>query len=496
MRSASAYGGIQIMNRQLTNKLQTDDPKHLVRPRINRLLEKATQKPLVIVCAGAGYGKTRAVYDFTREDQKGTLWVQLSDHDNAPSRFWENYVHSIAQIAGFAVKDINNLGFPDTDDKFDQYISFRDRNIKALPHDKYIVVFDDFHLISNPDVMGFIERIIHGTPASRSIVLICREDPRINITALKAADQVFDIQEDDLNFTENELSQYLTMQGLSVSSSVLRDIYKDIGGWAFSVNLVARSLAKSPGYSGYARNAMKMNIFELMESEVYSPASERLKRFLVKLSLVEHLSRDLIDILAEGDEDLMSEFRQQSAYIRYDINMNAYLIHHLFLDFLRTKQDILNDKDKEGTYRIAAGWCEEHNYIIDAIGYYEKIKDYEAIIAILSDIPFFLPHDLAVHMLGIFDGIPEEMYLKIDFLAVMHLRTVLCLAREEEFNSLAGYYIDLFLALPESSVLRKHSLGLIYYFQGLMRLFMSASDGRYDFDEYFEKMHKCLSVLR
>ena len=50
-----------------------DNPDHLIRPRVNELLSKAIEKPLVIVCAGAGYGKTRAVYDFTKKKAVSTL---------------------------------------------------------------------------------------------------------------------------------------------------------------------------------------------------------------------------------------------------------------------------------------------------------------------------------------------------------------------------------------------------------------------------------------
>ena len=104
------------MNQTNINKTQTDNLEHLVRPRINTLLEKAIKKPLTLVCAGSGYGKTRAVYDFVRKSEIAALWVQLSEHDNVPSRFWESFVHGIAQINDVSgVDDFKNLGFPDTD---------------------------------------------------------------------------------------------------------------------------------------------------------------------------------------------------------------------------------------------------------------------------------------------------------------------------------------------------------------------------------------------
>jgi len=71
---------------------------HFKRHRINQLFMEAMKYPLVIVCAGAGYGKTTAVQDFVKEYQSTPLWVQLSGRDNIGGRFWENFVHSIMQI--------------------------------------------------------------------------------------------------------------------------------------------------------------------------------------------------------------------------------------------------------------------------------------------------------------------------------------------------------------------------------------------------------------
>jgi len=46
--------------------------------RLNQLFAEAVKYPLVVVCAGAGYGKTSAVHDFAQEYQEVTAWIQLS----------------------------------------------------------------------------------------------------------------------------------------------------------------------------------------------------------------------------------------------------------------------------------------------------------------------------------------------------------------------------------------------------------------------------------
>ncbi|MDR3123161.1 MAG: hypothetical protein LBU16_05225, partial [Treponema sp.] len=72
--------------------LSSGNQVYLERPRVDALVERAVQSPVVIVVAGAGYGKTHAIYSFVRKRQAKTGWMQLSERDNIASRFWENFV--------------------------------------------------------------------------------------------------------------------------------------------------------------------------------------------------------------------------------------------------------------------------------------------------------------------------------------------------------------------------------------------------------------------
>jgi LuxR family maltose regulon positive regulatory protein len=318
--------------------------------------------------------------------------------------------------------------------------------------------------------------------------LICRDLPKINIETLRIKGLVSEINEPDLNFTESELTVYFKQQGLDINSQTIREIYKDIAGWAFTVNLVARSLKKVPKYLGFVKTTLKPNVFELMESENWVSLSDNLKHFLLRLSLIEHLSAELIDILADGDADLLLEFKQQSAYIRFDSFGGAYLIHHMYLAFLKSKQYTLTDKEKQETYRAAADWCNRNNFKMDALRYYEKIRDYGSIVLIFRDFLEYTTYDTALYTAAIFERTPDEIYNSVSFFAAMRLYNLLCLGRWQEFFTLAENYEKRFLALPENDTFRNHTLGGIYYVWGCVRQLTSTFDGNCDFDLYYEKM--------
>jgi len=112
--------------------METDVVKgdfHLKRSRLNKIFSEAMKYPLIIVCAGAGYGKTMAVSDFVQEYHASTLWVQLSERDNVGARFWENFTHSIMPVNEPFALSIIKLGFPDTQEKLKQYFTILNNSI-------------------------------------------------------------------------------------------------------------------------------------------------------------------------------------------------------------------------------------------------------------------------------------------------------------------------------------------------------------------------------
>lgn len=472
---------------------QPDHNGYFVRPRINSLLTEALKKPVVVVCAGIGYGKTIAVSDLVRECGIPTVWIQLTEFDNVGPSFWTNYTRAIAQVNKPLAEECEELGFPDTEDKINQYVLQRDR---ALGSQRYIVVLDDFHLVKNATVMYFIERLIYNMLEDRTIILVCRELPHINLSGLLVRGMVANIDESKLSFTESELAQYLLHHGLSSETQHLNEIYQDTKGWAFSVNFLVRMLKNSPGYNTYVRDFMKQNIFQLMETEAWGAISEKLQRFLVRLSLLRRLSAELVSILAAGDEDLLAELSEQRVvYLRFDEYSGCYLIHYLFLEYLHSRQEILSDEEIYDTYKKAAEWYSQSGFNVDAFSYYEKIGEYETIVSIIRETPTQLLLGVAGHLKNVFDRAPEDIYSRVEFFACARVRILMLAGLWPEAVELLKYYEGKFGLLPAGDEYRERSLGSLYCIWGVLRQLMCTADDVYDFDLYFEKMSKCPMVF-
>ena len=454
---------------------------YLERPRLLNLLETAMKYQLVAVYAGAGYGKTRAVYSFLQNCDAHVTWIRITERDNMAARFWESFVHMVSLSWPESGDRIAEIGFPESEKAYARFEVLM-RESYAIPG-KHIIVFDDFHLLRNPAVLNFLGKSFSLLSPAATIILISRTMPEINITNMMY-ERIFTIREDTLCFTEDEIEKYFSFLGLPVQRQDIRDIYDDTHGWTFAINLLGRSLRKGMCYERYALEAMKANIFKLIETEVIRNISEPLWRFLLKISLVDNHAASLVRTLA-NDEELIKEMEFLNAYIRYDYFLGSYMIHNLFLDYLRQYQYRLLDDEKRETYHIAGMWSEDNNYMTDAVTYFEKAGDWDAIFRIVYSFPFQTSPDLAEYVLEIFSRMPEDVSSQNPMFPALTLKMKISLGLLGEASAMAAQYVKDYKTRPESPE-KNRALAEIYGAWALLRTIMCPYTDVYDFDVYCE----------
>ena len=465
--------------------IRPDTGIYLERPRMHQLLEQAVQNPLVMVVAGAGYGKTYGVYSFAQTQGYRTVWMQLSERDNNPERFWENFVQVVACIHKEQAAQFEAIGFPETNRQFDWFIS----HIQGARHfcKKYLFVYDDFHLLHEKAVLGFLERFFNIPLLNNTFVIISRTKPAINTVNFFARRLLAQITEEDLRFNLQEMLDYFQLQGITLPSRAAMDLYYDTEGWIFALQLARLSLKQGNSKADYGRSVMRSNMFTLIEEGIFSSISEDLQKYLISLSLIEHWPLALLTKLAP-DQNLIQEMERIGSFIRYDIYLNAYRIHHLFLQYLSRYQQRLTEEEKQAVYVTAARWCAANNLKMDAISYYQKARAYTELIQLVYTFPLALSDHIAEFLIHILDRAPAEAYTQNASAYILYTRLLFTLGRFEECAQKLRGIIQHFEALPPSQFNYRVLYGC-YNNLGFVGLISSLSTHRYDFVPYFEKGH-------
>ena len=92
---------------------------------------------------------------------------------------------------------------------------------------------DDFHVITNPDVLECFASLVEHLPPSLGLVVAARSDPPMPLARLRVRGELAEIRPDVLAFSEAEAAQLLTgTLALAVSPEHVHAMRGRTEGWA------------------------------------------------------------------------------------------------------------------------------------------------------------------------------------------------------------------------------------------------------------------------
>ncbi|MDR0346971.1 MAG: LuxR C-terminal-related transcriptional regulator [Coriobacteriales bacterium] len=452
---------------------------------MDAVFDAALLRPVTTVIAGPGYGKSVSVYTYLRETLKESetraLWVQLSANDVMTSHFWETFTQAIEPLNPRLAAAVSNLGFP-ASEEMRRYLAELFRN-ELKSRYRYILVLDDLYLLEDGPVLDFIARLLDSLSSGVCAIVLSRHDNLPNSSELLRDKRLSRIDENELSFTKSEIREYFASVGIVVDNEVVEDIYCETEGMPIAVSFAARLLERRPDDSAYVRAALRGNFKRIIENEFFSVISEERRAFLLRLSLLRHLSPELITELGGGQET-MRELADASSLIRFDHYMHVYRIHHLLLQYLTEKQNLLTEEQCREVYGKAARWCDANGYRVDALSYYRAMGDFDAIVNVAFSYPLVMPIDIASELLDALEQAPAGFFDTNPGARVLHTRLIMTLGRIEESIELVYEYIALLEQRPPSAGNNRTLMGL-HNNLGYAKMITCPETHDYSFFEHF-----------
>jgi LuxR family maltose regulon positive regulatory protein len=174
------------------------------------------------------------------------------------------------------------------------------------------------------------------------------------------------------------------------------------------------------------------------------------------------------------------------SFVRFDTYQNQYHIHHLFFDYLKTRQDEIPEDEKKEVWDKTAAWCEANNQKMDAISYYEKAGNYDRLLAVCNTLPMMLSNRVSWMLLEILNKAPPEVYETNPFISSHRLRITMSLGLMDQAEKETLEAIARFEAQPSSPTIHR-LLAVCYGNKGFIRLLVAPYTGDYDFITDFER---------
>lgn len=350
--------------------------KALRRDRVNRALEDIFKYPMTIVEAPMGYGKTTAVREFL--DLKGVpvIWTSYLSEDDKASWFWERLATEIGKFDKVAEDRLKSLGVPS--DTPQTLMAITIINEMVYQPDTTLVV-DDFHLAKGMKMTSLFRRFVMEMPEDFHIVILTRDTTNLDITELYVKGLCNVVSQNTLRFTENEIREYCTLMGYTVGEKEIGKIGGYTGGWISLIYLIILGMER--GISVDRNGAIN----ELVEKVLYNPYGEHIKRFLLRLSVMDSFTAEKASFITQIEESeiILAKLRRENAFITYDEAAGVFIIHNVLLDFLRGK---LKDEEERATLNRRLGeWHLARREYRIAYGFLFRAGEKECILALLDN---------------------------------------------------------------------------------------------------------------
>ncbi|GHV95967.1 hypothetical protein AGMMS50293_22870 [Spirochaetia bacterium] len=470
------------------------DQFFLERPRINGLLAQALEGHVLVISAGEGYGKTYEVHSFLRNRSETTIWLQLSERDNEPWRFWENYTNTMGLCKAGAGREMREIGFPETAEQFNRWFEI-DRREFSYP-DKYVIVVDDFHRIRPGAVLDFIERAMSYPIPSHTLILISRVELDINMVPFLSKGRLTRIGAEELLFNEQEIAAYFRLRNMDLSAEELSAIHQDTEGLPLALGMTTTEIKKN---GGYTRQAPGEGFFRFFMDDLFASVPKEFQCYLIKLSIFEQWPLSLLEKTAitlpehyQTLQALRTGLENLSSLIRYDYYLQGYRIHQVFLDYLREQQQELPREEIQTICGIAAKWCLENNLKMDAAINFERAGDYAALVDIMDSFPRFVSRTVASPLLDLIDRLnqnkdrneEDDSFIYLHY--IVRAKLLLCLSRYDEAVAVIRESIKRFEAMPPCPVASR-VLAEAWDYMGIVTLIRSRFVKSQDYIHCFEQ---------
>jgi len=375
----------------LLTKLHISPPgDHTVhRAELFEKLSRGLTAKLTLISAPAGFGKTTLVSDWIVQERIPAAWYSLDNSDNDASEFLSYVITAIEGIIpGFGENVIKLIQSPNKTG-LQSLIRLLINEVLAFGK-HFILTLDDFHLITNREVLDLFSYFLEHLPDNIHLVLLTRVDPLLPLARLRSQRQLVELRSADLSFSADQI-QFLFNRKLKLklNQTDLQSLVFKTEGWIAGLQLIGLSLQGRQDVSAFIEDFKGDNryIMDYLIEEVLRVQTDEIKEFLLQTSLLEQLSGPLCNaVLDRNDSQSVLETLENNNMfiVSLDSDRRWYRYHHLFADLLKQRLGLTEMATVTALHIKASNWFEKNQMYPLAIHHLLQTQNFEKAIKLLA----------------------------------------------------------------------------------------------------------------
>jgi LuxR family transcriptional regulator, maltose regulon positive regulatory protein len=382
---------------------------HVLRERLLAQLDAALERKLILLSAPAGFGKTTLVSQWlaSRKTSSGenqhfqpVAWVSLDGGDNDPVRFWryiitasQSFQTDLGKSALVLLLAERTAWHPAFErPALEAVLTMFLNELSQVPAG--VLVLEDYHLITSPQIHEALAYLIEHLPASLHIVIITRSDPPLPLARLRAHDELVELHAADLRFSLDEARAFFQqVTPFSLSSEVLMRLEARTEGWVTGLRLLALALQGRAVRQEIEDFLMTFagshrHVLDFFVTEVLCAQPETLQLFLLQTSVLDRLTGSLCDaVTGRDDSELLLETLERANLFLQPLDGAGqwHRYHTLFAEAMQYEaRRRLGEDALRSCYGKASCWYEQHDMLAEAIEAALSARDFARAVMLIE----------------------------------------------------------------------------------------------------------------
>ena len=367
----------------LATKLYVPRPplQFVRRPRLVERLQQSVERPLTLIAAPAGFGKTTLLSAWLQDAPVSPAWVSLDSGDDDPTRFWSYTLTAIDAVrSGLGVIGLPLLQSPQPP-PLEIILTAVINRLATLPGE-LVLVFDDYHVITAQPIHASVTFLLEHLPVHLHIVIATRADPPLPLARLRSKGQLVEIRSTDLRFTREESTSFLSQTiGVEFSTEDITALETRTEGWIAGLQLAALSLQGRQDIAHFlqAFTGTHRFVVDYLTQEVLARQPADVQSFLLQTAILERLCGSLCEaVTGEPQGQAMLERLEEANLflLPLDDERRWYRYHQLFAEMLRQRLQRAQPDRVARLHQRASAWYAQHELIREAVHHALAANDF------------------------------------------------------------------------------------------------------------------------
>jgi DNA-binding SARP family transcriptional activator/tetratricopeptide (TPR) repeat protein len=351
----------------------------LARPRLEGRLDETFARRLVTVTAGAGYGKTTLLAQWSRDVE--CAWHTASRADGRLGSLVAALARALGSwIESLPLGDAAALTAPDDALRASAIATRLAAQLeRSLAHD-LVLVIDDVHELAGSPSGQLVESLVRQAPPLLHVVLASREELPFRIERLRGQGQVLELVASELAFTAKETGELVELSVGAGGAPLAPRLYELTQGWPAAVRLALGALERVEN-AGRERMLERLRqpegpLLSYLAQEVFEQQPPTVRRLIRSLAPFDRFTSDLCEALGIADcrEAIGSLTRQGLFLSAHDSGPTFFSLHALVREFAEERLP-LDEEERAALHARAAAWFEERGMLDEALDACRQSRD-------------------------------------------------------------------------------------------------------------------------